>query len=375
VSIETGFWLQYPAQRAEELIALADDLAADGPRPGVVFAPVGASSRLARLYQHARDRGEAFVDPSGFLLDRDSTAQRAANYPWLDATYGRPTDAGTWTTWMTESLEHQLSNDLRGAADEPSILVTPSPQLTAATGTAELYAVLDAAEAARVDVAGDRECWLGIAVDRDYLRLDARLTELADAVVTAGFPGVVFRCFQTELPPIGDRRLLGGLRDLVEGCASGDIGVFLPNAGWVGWLALAWGATGYSAGLTKGSWFDRMPTPMRNPGRREYIFEGQLLRHESWAIHQQLAADPGYEDCSCRSCRAMQGAYDADNAAVHQIRVAHAWTSELRGLNLVARRRAIRSRLEDSVEFRDSLPRALRDRADAGFLDTWLALV
>jgi len=345
VSITDGFWLQYPAQKADDLVDLAGDLAATGYRPGVVFAPVGAPERLTRLYGRARGAGEAFLDPSGFLIDRDAGARRAQNFPWLDPSYGRPTDVATWAAWMSESLRHQLSNDFLGGADDPSIIVTPSPQLTAATGTAELYAVLDAAEAARDAVVAGPECWLGIVVDRDYLRLDARLTELADAVVTADYPGVVLRVFQTDLPPVADRRLLSGLRDLVEGCAGSGVKVFLPNSGWIGWLALAWGATGYSAGLSKGSWFDRIPTPMRNPGRREYIFEPQLLRHESWAIHQQLAADPAYRGCTCVSCQAMGGAFDSDHSAVHQIRIAHAWSDGLRPLNSIGRRRAIRDRI------------------------------
>ena len=276
---------------------------------------------------------------------------------------------------METSLEHQLSDEFLDGADEPTIIVTPSPQLTASTGTAELYAIIDAATAARETLAGDRECWLGIAVDRDYLRNDARLTELADAVVTADFPGTVFRCFQNEMTPITDRRVLQGLRELIEGCAGGDVEIFLPNAGWLGWLALAWGATGYSGGLSKGSWFDRMPTPMRNVGRRDSIFEPQLLRHVPWAVHEQLADEAGYEDCVCHSCTAMAGNFDAEEAKLHQIRVAHSWSNGLRQLNAVATRRAIRSRVDDAIDFRDGLPRALRDRADAGFLDTWVSLV
>jgi len=375
VSIEGGFWLQFASQQADELVSLTDDLAASGYRPGVVFAPVGAPSRLARLYGVARATGEAFLDPSGFLLDRDAGAQRATNFPWLDPSYGRPHDLTGWSQWMEASLEHQLSDDFLDGADEPSILVTPSPQLTASTGTAELYVIIDAATVAGASIAGDRECWLGVVVDRDYLRNDARLTELADAVVTAGFPGVIFRCFQTELTPITDRRLLDGLRELVEGCAGADVEIFLPSAGWMGWLTGAWGATGHSGGLSKSSWFDRMPTPMRNPGRRESIFEPQLLRHVPWALHEQLVDDAGYEDCLCDSCATMAGDHDAYEAKVHQIRVAHAWSNELRELNLVGRRRAIRARIDDAIAFRDDLPRALRDRADASFLDTWRSLV
>jgi hypothetical protein len=235
--------------------------------------------------------------------------------------------------------------------------------------------VIDAATAAQEAIADDRDCWLGIAVDRDYLRNDARLTEMADAVVTADFPGIIFRCFQGELAPISDRRLLDGLRELVEGCSEGDVGVFLPSAGWLGWLAAAWGATGHSGGLSKGSWFDRMPTPMRNPGRRDSIFERQLLRHVPWTLHEVLVDEDSYDECRCRSCVVMDGDFDADEAAVHQIRVAHAWSDELRQLNLAGRRRAIRSRIDDAIDFRDDLARALRDRADAGFLDAWRALV
>jgi len=245
----------------------------------------------------------------------------------------------------------------------------------ASTGTAELYAIIDAATTARDSAADDRECWLGVSVDRDYLRNDARLTELADTVVTAGFSGVIFRFFQSELTPITDRRLLDGLRELVEGCAGAGVEIFLPNAGWVGWLAGAWGATGYSGGLSKSSWFDRMPTPMRNPGRRESIFEPQLLRHVAWSLHEQLADEEGYDDCSCTSCAAMDGDYDADEAKLHQIRVAHAWSGELRPLNAIGHRRAIRARIEAAIDFRDDLPRALGERVDAGFLDTWRALV
>ena len=375
MSLEGGFWLQYASRGAAELVALTTDLARSGYRPGVVFAPVGGPARLSNLYGDARARGEAFLDPSGHLIDREHSPQRASNFPWLDVSYGRPTDVASWTRWIEQSLHHQLSSELRGGADEPVIVVTPSPLLVAATGRSELYDVIDGATAASESLGGDSEVWLGITVDRDYLRNDARLTELADAVVTANFPGVIFRYFQSELTPLTDRRLLSGLRELVEGCVGGDVDIFLPNAGWVGWLAGAWGATGFSGGLAKGSWFDRLPTPMRNPGRRDSIFEPQLLRHVQWPLHEQLVGANGYEECGCDSCVAMAGVYDAEEARVHQIRVAHMWSDHERGLNLVAHRRAIRARLDAAVAFRDQLPRTLRDRVDAEFLDTWRSLV
>ena len=71
----------------------------------------------------------------------------------------------------------------------------------------------------------------------------------------------------------------------------------------------------------------------------------------------------------------MAGVHDADEVKIHQVRVAHAWSDEERTLNLVGRRRAIRARLDDAIDFRDDLPRLLRDRVDASFLDTWRSLV
>jgi len=76
VSIENGFWLQYASQNADDLVDLADDLADNGYRPGIVFAPVGNPARLCQLYGRMRAEGEAFLDPSGFLLDRDGRQQR-----------------------------------------------------------------------------------------------------------------------------------------------------------------------------------------------------------------------------------------------------------------------------------------------------------
>lgn len=375
MTLRAGFWLQFGSQRGDRLVELADELGADATRPGIVFAPVAAPDRLRRLYDSARGSGPAVVDPSGFLIDRDPSRQRAERYPWLEPSFGRPTDEEEWAAWMERGLRHQLSRDLRGSARRPSILITPSPQLSSASGRDEMYTALDAAAAARDAGAGGRECWLGLVVDRDYLRIEQRLTELANAVVSAPFPGVVLRCFQTELAPVQDRALLEGLREFVEACAGADLGVFLPNAGWLGWLAMAWGATGFSGGLPKSSWYDRMPAPMANVPRRPSIFEHKLLRHVPWPVHDSLRELDDYEPCECRSCEQMAGAHDADAVKDHQIRCAHASGERLRGQNLAARRREIRSRLDDAISFRDDLPVRLRERADAGFLDRWRSLV
>jgi hypothetical protein len=369
VTLLGGFWLQYGSRQATEVVTLADELqGAMAGRPGVVFTPVNVPGTLRPLYQHARARGDAVLDPGGFLLDRDPTKRAEEHFPWL-VQNPRPTNQAEWEAWIQQGLDHQLSPDLRGGEDLPSFLVTPCPQLVAAQGAAGLYPVLDAASS--VQAAATSECWLGVNIDRDYLREEPHLVRLANALVSADTPGIVLRCFQNQMPPVTDQALLEGLREVVEACAMNDIHVFLPNSGWLGWLAMAWGAWGFSGGIAKGSWYDRMPTPMTNVPKYESIFEAQLYRYVRWPVHQALAQEPGYQPCWCDSCSAMAGSYDGHEAARHQIRLAHEEGATLRALSLPDRRTAVRQRLDAGIQFRDSLPLVLRARAQAEFLDRW----
>lgn len=373
-----GFWLQHTRNEADALVSFADVLMpTPAGRPGVVLIPANTPSTLRALYERARSGGEAFLDPCGFFRDsKPTSAARERDYPWLDATYPRPTNAGEWRKWMRLSVDHQLSADLHGNAPPPSIIVTPSPQLTAAAPAEELYGVLDAAVDERDATIGGHECWIGVVIDRDFLRTEAHLTRLANALVSLDAPGIVLRCFQGELAPVSDRQLLDGLREVVSACSATGTAVLLPNAGWAGWLAMGWGAHGFSGGFTQGSWYDRLPTPMSRVPRYEKIFEPQVLRHVRWEVHEELATRPGYSPCWCESCQTMGGVWDADEAKRHQIRVANEYGATLRALpDRADRATAIRSHLDDGIAFRDSLPPLLRNRVGAGFLDTWRALV
>lgn len=370
---EGGLWLQQAANHARDLVDFADDLNnAPAGRPGVLFAPVNVPRTLGELYEAARSAGDAAVDPSGHFVDRDPTKRARENFPWL-AQRPRPQSQSQWETWMTEALDQQMDSDFIGSAPVPSFLVTASPQIEAAQGPEGLYPVMDAADTVRAQA--PVECWLGATIDRDYLREEVHLVRLANTLVSSRAPGVVLRCFQTQMPPITDRRLLEGLREVVSSCASNGINVLLPCAGWLGWLAMAWGAWGFSGGLAKSSWYDRMPTPMSNVPRYDSIFEPQLLRFVRWSVHQDLTNQSGYQACWCASCATMGGTYDATEAAKHQIRVAHEEAASLRALARPQRRLAVQQRLDDAIAFRDGLSNVLRTRAQADFLDVWRSFV
>jgi hypothetical protein len=130
MTLAPGFWLQHSFRGAHDLVDIAADIEADlGFRPGIVLTPVNATSTLRALYEEARNGGNAFLDPSGWTIDRDSKKLHKKSYVWLDAEAARPTDTAGWKDWMEQSLDHQTSTALLGSAPPPVICVTPSPYL------------------------------------------------------------------------------------------------------------------------------------------------------------------------------------------------------------------------------------------------------
>ncbi len=205
-----GFWLQHAANGADELVGYGDNLASQpGGRPGVVMAPVNARSTLNPLFKQARAKGDAVVDPSGHFLDRPHTKRSKRHYPWLARV--RPGEQSAWEAWMEEAIDHQLDADLRGGGPPPSFLITPSPIIVADAGASELYVILDAAEEVRVR--RQLDSWLGLCVDRAYLRSPPHRTRLCNVVVSTAANGAVFRAFHNQLPPVTDRAYLAGLRE------------------------------------------------------------------------------------------------------------------------------------------------------------------
>lgn len=373
----SGFWLQLGSTKGADLVAYSDALAVQpGGRPGTVLAPVNVPVTLNPLFEAARLKGDAFLDPIGHCIDREPLKRAEDHFPWLAKT-PRPKSQTAWEDWMKESLDHQLSTTLRGAAPAPSIVVTPSPIISAANGQEELYAVIDAAASVRAEYEpADSPIWLGLAVDRTYVREDPHRTRLGNAIVAADVEGLVFRAFHSELPPVKDRRYLEGLSEITYAAYAGGIELMLPHGGWLGWLAMTWGAWGFSGGLAGASWGDREPGPMTSPDEPSNpYFEPQLLKTVKWRVHEDLKSVQGYETCSCPECEAMGTTYDADAAKRHQIWWANEEAARLVGLSRDRRVTMVSGRLNAAIAFRDSLSAGLQDRAQAGFLDTWRGLI
>ena len=367
-----GFWLQHSSQGAKEAVDYASALAAsDAGRPGVSFGPVNAPSTLSKLFQRARADGDAILDAQGHLLDRDHKPRMRERFPWLTQE-PRPVTQSEWEAWMLESLKHQRSVELCGDGQTPSFLMTPSPILSPAGGAPELHAVLDAAQAIRATIPADRECWMSVTVERDYLMNTRHLTALLNAVLAVKPQGVVVRAPQTELVPVTIAGYLTGLREVVQTLASNRIDVFLPSTGWLGWMAMGWGAWGFSSGLANTTWVDRAPGFARTPAiPPNYYFESQLLRPVRWALHEELAGRGDHDPCTCPECEDMGDQWDAALAKRHQIRMANTAAARLTALPASDRRAVVQTRIARAVDYRDGLPKIVADRADVRFLDVW----
>lgn len=374
--MRAGFWLQHASNEATQLVAFADELAqTPAGRPGVAFGPLNVPRTLDALFQRARGAGEAIMDPHGHTLDLPATRRAELHFPWL-ALDPRPATVPQWEAWMQDALDHQQSPALRGAGPAPSFVMTASPVIEAARGTAELYAVLDAAVAISGRQPAGTDCWLGVSVDRTYLREQSHLTSLANAMLATGATRFVFRASHSQLPPVDDRRYLRGLREVVEACAANDIRIYLPNSGWLGWLAMGWGAWGFSGGMAAGTWVDRIRTPMTRPEIPSLpYFETQLMRSLRWRVHEQLVNERTYVPCPCPDCVQMGASHDPALAKRHLLRHAHDEGSALIGLPVTQRRVSIANRLDAAIAFRDGLSKPTQGRVGGEFLDRWRDLL
>lgn len=372
----SGFWLEYGNREAPELVGFADDLAqTPAGRPGVCSGPLNGRDTLEPLFRRARATGDAIIEPHGYLLDRAHTTRSRNHFPWLALTT-RPATQPQWEAWMQDGLDHQQSAQMRGGGPSPTFVVTPSPLMEASRGALELNTVFDAAVAVRSRVQAGTDCWLSVTVDRAYVRERQHLIRLLNAMVQTGADGFVFRSQHTELPPVVDQAYLVGIREVVEASAANGIRLFLPSSGWLGWLAVGWGAWGFSGGMAAGSWVDRLPTPMTPPQQRPLpYFEPQLLRSVPWRVHQQLVNESGNLPCTCPECVQMGGSHNLPLAKRHQLRQASQETAPLMAVPIAQRRQLVANRLDSAIAFRDGLSAAAAARIETRHLDRWRALL
>jgi hypothetical protein len=377
-AVRDGFWLQQTHTNGEKLLDLAEDLAQTNEgRPGFVAAPVNVKPTVNRYYRRARAGGDAVLDPQGHLLGKGSVKRTSIHFPWLEEP--RPETQAGWLAWMQKGFDDQLSQTVHGDAGAPSFVITPSPDIVKPGDTGELHDVLAAAAAIVQAHDGQPECWVGLHVDQAYLQDDALREILVEAMLAVPTDGIVFRSPQKSMPPVSNRKYVKGLKAVVAACSQNDIDVFLPNSGWLGWLAMGWGAWGFSAGLAGATWADQLEITGFNSPLEPPLpyFEPQLLKTVPWRAHLQLLDQPGYSLCDCPECVGLLGSHRLLEAQRHQIRHGNIEATKLTALpSVAARAAAVAGRLDEAIAFREGLSSApLRELCDAKFLTFWRSLL
>ena len=398
MSAPRGFWLQLSTTHRDEVMTLRHEWAqSDEGAPGVVLAPVTTRAKLVETVLACEDE-RVFLDPCGYLFDRAPTVRSRRYFRWLvgpggdageddpeddpddevaelweadgdeSAHFQRPETIDEWVAWMRASIEHDVGL-FESAGRKPSLLVSPCPLIESMVAGHELTSVANAFRQLESEYPNLAPSF---CVGPEFTRTEAGVTRLANTLVGLEPSAVLLRCFQTKLPPIGDRQYLKGLREVVGACASNGIDVLLPNSGWVGWLAMAWGAHAYSGGATQSSWYDRVPTAMNQPPRVDRIHDGPLITRREFDLGPHLEAVDGYEPCDCASCKEMDGIFSDPLARTHQMRVARSESLAVGDLQEPrARRLLIKGRLAEADQLWHSLPAHLRQSIDGGHLGLW----
>lgn len=363
------------------------------------------SQRAAELPPVAIAAQRAGVRSPGLLLSwdhahRDAVADLAANAGLLDplladpgaVAYGRatfgpwkkdmarwvgraaPSTATEWDRTVEQALRAQRRLDV-------ARLIVPGVELHGGQFPELRDAVAAARRAFQTRPDDDPPWLLRLCVRDEWLKKttlrDRLLDELADLPEAIG---VALHVRWARDDVFAERASVEPLAAAVGDLADDDREVFLLKAGVLGWLATAWGASGFSAGLSQKSWLDHT-REIKIPGRRgrrptEWYFEPQLLATFRRSEHNRLRAQAGYQPCDCRFCRrrAAGGAW-RNLARQHDLFTLASLADRVQASTLAARRRRVRAIVRQAEQDWQALVPAAGLSGRGQHLKTWLVLL
>lgn len=239
-------------QRRAALLEVGVERARVGSPPGLVLSWDDVPDRAVRdEAASASWPAPLMLDPGGHRYDRPTIGRGAgaATAPWI----GRPapTSEASWDQAASEALRAQ-----RMLAGEP--LIVPTVELGAPDWPDGLESALNAARRAyRNRLASDSEFAVRLCLRDEWLsdlrRRRTLLTELTDLPDERGI-ALHVRWARSDL--LDDAPTIERLRQCVSVLASDGRRVIVLQSGLLGWLALAWGAWGFGAGLSQVAWHD-----------------------------------------------------------------------------------------------------------------------
>jgi hypothetical protein len=308
------------------------------------------------------------ADPGACRFNRATIGGAAPAGAWI----GRrePRSAAEWDATIAEGMAAQRTLEV-------DALIVPGKTLLQTDFPDGLQDALDAARRSHeTRPSGDPEWLVRVCIydiwltDRSLRRtLLNQLTDLPDELGVA----LHVEWAKSTYP---DNDLLTGLQTIVSVLAGDGRRVLVMESGLVGWLSIAWGAWGFTAGLARASWHRSRETVRRsNPAPRvEWYLEHQLLHHVRRSEHQRIAPSGRYEQCACAFCQQLvptgEAAWDHKLASQHGLYALSELTDSVAAPTLQERRERVAGKIEEARALSTFL--RLTGEARPAHLDAWI---
>jgi hypothetical protein len=295
---------------------------------------------------------EAFARPDSF----GRTLQAQQDRPFVGVTarhwdYFRATQPqGGTAEWVAQVLDAQRSV---GA----TLLLTPGVWADPSTPADAIAVARQHVDWARNNVQADQHVAVNIMVTSPWLTTAALrerlLNELMDIDEDVVYLKVRWPLLAQPYGQLLDAALLDGYGEIANVFEENDKVLLLPNTGLTGWLALAWGAHGFSTGIGTGerAFADkrviRIPRSRPRPIPTPRTFVPAIMHVTDFPTATLLDGLPNARPCQCPFCRRMRrnGQFDKALAGGHYLRRVGDATAALgigEGGRRVAARRIVR---------------------------------
>ncbi|MFL6126607.1 hypothetical protein [Actinophytocola sp.] len=276
-----------------------------------------------------------------------------------DKEFVGPSTSKYWT-YFTEELPAGFTQEWIGAVLDAqrdcgaTVLLSPGLWVDPASPAKSLAAMRQHAVWSRERVLSGEHLAVNVTLPSSWLANDVLREQLLNEIVDMSDP-VFYMRFRWPLlaQPYGhliDSSILEGYMELSATCRDNDIKLILPNTGLTGWLALAWGAHGFSTGMGSGerAFADIRLIKIKATGPRpaptQRMFSSPLLHIVEKPILDSLDRLPNAQRCSCKFCIAMRrggDGFDKPLAGAHYLRRVADLTAQIssaeRGRGVAAR--------------------------------------
>jgi len=344
-------------ERAPGLVLSWDHVHADGVQEGAA-----AQGPLAPM----------LADPGVTRFRRRIFRHDAA--PWVAR--GAPESHAAWDALMNDALAWQ-----RDLGTELHIL--PSMPLSVSDWPDGLHTLVDATRRAhRARERDDPDSLLRLSVS-DALLHDERhrrtlLDQITDLPERIGIALHVRWARASRGGGLADDAQLSSMALVVRALAGDDRRVLMIESGLLGWLSLAWGAWGCTAGLAQATWHRSTETVRRRAGQPApqvaWYFESQLLHFVRRAAHNRMSQQAGYAECDCAFCIELRptsaAAWDQNLAKQHALYRLAELTDRVAAPQLSDRRERVRAAVERARDF--TVGWSLRGEDRPSHVDVWL---